>query len=93
MFHATYEYLWAGTEKLNKLNEEANKNIKTRGYSLISRVPADFSNPKWHLAVNDIAYTYCPTNRYLYLKSQNKKPKPTWASFKGRILDKLLPPR
>jgi len=74
------------------LNKEASEGIKTRGYSSSAQIPSDLANPKWFLAVNDIAYSYCPTNRYLYLrKVEDKRPKQTWESYKGKILDELIP--
>jgi len=92
MFHVTFERLWAGESHLSVLDEQAKKGIRTRGYGLAAKVPADLANPEWFLAVNDIAYSYCPTSRYLYFrKKEGKRPAPTWESYKGRIVDKLIP--
>jgi CRISPR-associated protein Csa1 len=75
-----------------KLNEEANNIIKSRGYNDSVKVPSELSNPEWFLSVSDIAYSYCPTNRYIYLKKiDNKRPHPTWNSYIGKIIDDLLP--
>jgi CRISPR-associated protein Csa1 len=92
MFHVTFETLWTGAPHLSFLNDEATKAIRTRGYSSAAQVPSDLANPKWFLAINDIAYSYCPTNRYLFFrKVESKRPLPTWESYKGRILDELIP--
>jgi CRISPR-associated protein Csa1 len=92
MFHATFEKLWTGETRLDFLDNEATKAIKTRGYSSAAQVPSDLANSKWFLAINDIAYSYCPTNRYLFFrKVEGKRPAPTWESFKGRIIDELIP--
>jgi len=92
MFHVKYEQLWAGDEFLSRLEEKAKAEIRTRGYGSAARVDSDLSNPEWFLAINDIAYSYCPTNRYLYFrKIEGKRPVPTWESYKGRVLDELLP--
>ena len=92
MFHVKYEQLWAGDEFLSRLEEQANVEIRTRGYGTAAKVPPELSNPDWFLAINDIAYSYCPTNRYLYFrKIECKRPGPTWESYKGRVLDELIP--
>lgn len=92
MFHATFETLWIGETHLDFLNGEAKKAIQTRGYSSAAQVPSDLANPKWFLAINDIAYAYCPTNRYLFFrKVESKSPLPTWESYKGKIIDELIP--
>ncbi|GAH70466.1 unnamed protein product, partial [marine sediment metagenome] len=43
------------------------------------------------MAISDIAYSYCPTNRYLYYKKvEKKRPALTLASFKGRTIDEFI---
>jgi len=92
MFHVSFEYLWAGHSQLDLLNNRAEEEISTRGWSTRALIPADLADPEWFLSVSDIAYSYCPTDRYLYFKKiENKRAYTTWPSFQGRILDDLIP--
>lgn len=92
MFHAAFEYLYTGERVLDALNVEANDKIITRGYSPSASVPSDLSNPNWFLPVNLLAYSYCPTNRYLYLnKIEKVQLDNTWKRYKGYVIDDLLP--
>lgn len=92
MFHLALEYLWIGEAKLRSLNAEASSQITTRGYSTSVAVPSGLSNPDWFLGISDIAYDYCPTNRYLYLKKiERRQLVETWQRHKGYVLDQLIP--
>lgn len=92
MFHTAFEYLWMGESKLRSLNDEAENHIKTRGFSANAKIPPELSNQDWFLAVNDVAYDYCPTNRYLYLKKVEKRClSQTWRRSKGYVIDQLIP--
>jgi CRISPR-associated protein Csa1 len=92
MFHVSFGEFWCGKDYFNNLNEMAKTEITTRGYHSKNNVPPELADPKWFLPLSDIAYSYCPTNRYLYLKKvENKRPASTWSSCKGRIIDDLIP--
>jgi len=92
MFHAVYEFINSGEKLVKTLNDEAEDKISTRGYLTNSKVPSDLNKEEWFLPINSIAYDYCPTNRYLYYtKIEKKRPKLTWQSYKGSVIDELLP--
>lgn len=92
MFHAAFEYFYTGEKLLDVLNTEANDKIITRGYSPSARVPSDLSDQNWFLPVHLLAYSYCPTNRYLYLSGIEKlQLDNTWKRYKGYVIDDLLP--
>jgi CRISPR-associated protein Csa1 len=92
MFNLAFELLNTGEEKTRGLDMEAESQITTRGYKEKAKVPPELSNSNFFLAVSEIAYDYCPTNRYLYFKKvENKAPKKTWASYKGSIIDHMIP--
>ena len=77
---------------LSQLNEQADSDIKTRGNSIGAQIPPELADDDWFLSISDIAYSYCPSNRYLYLsKVRRIQPSPSWASYKGKIMDELIP--
>jgi len=92
MFHTKYSEIIGGGRFLSQLNEQADSDIKTRGNSIRAQVPPELADNDWFLSISDIAYSYCPTDRYLYLSKIRKiRPSLSWASYQGKIMDELIP--
>jgi CRISPR-associated protein Csa1 len=77
---------------LRKLQDELDyfRNVSIRGWNIDQvKLPAELSGKT--LPVNLLASGYCPTNRDVYLKEVLDLPqRPTWPSYKGRLIHKLL---
>ncbi len=82
---------FADPRKIVGLDVQAEEEIAVRGYDVGKvGVGADLKSPKWFLPVNEIASSYCPTDRYSYLKKYRKiKWERTWDMLKGSIVDEL----
>ncbi len=82
---------FADPKRIDGLDIQAKEQITVRGYDVGKvGVGADLKNKKWFLAVNEIVSSYCPTDRYSYLKKYRRvKWEWTWDMLKGSIVDEL----
>jgi CRISPR-associated protein Csa1 len=68
------------------------QSIRLRGYAQDESeipVPAQFSNLRRYLSVDEIAYGFCPTRRDLYLQRvRRERGKTTWGRIAGTLMEK-----